>query len=353
MSRITLDDGTRKSLYGKTRQEVASRLRDALRDKDKGIPIVGERQTVAEFFELWLPMIKQSIKQSTWERYGLFLRKHVLPTLGRKSLSKLTPVQIQALYSARLEAGASPTSINHLHALLHLAFDSAVKLGLAQRNVADYVTPPRIRRQEMHVLLPDQVRALLAAAKDNELEAFYVLALSTGMRLGELLALHWRDVDLEHKHLQVKWTVKRLSSGFVFTEPKSARSRRKIVIGTAAIEALGIHRQRQLAERLKAANWEDNDLVFPNGVGRPWEVGNLKVRNFWPLLDRAGVPHVRIHDLRHSAATMLLLQGVHPKVVSELLGHATVSITLDLYSHVLPDMQKEAADAMDRLLGEG
>jgi integrase len=349
-ARITLDDGTRRAFYGKTRQEVATRLRDALRDKDKGVPIVGERLTVADFFEQWLPMVKQSIKQSTFERYELFVRVHILPTLGNKVLSRLTPVQIQALYMARLNAGASPTSVNHLHALLHLAFDSAVKLGLAQRNVTDYVTAPRMRRQEMHVLLPEQVRAFLTAAKGNEMEAFYVLALSSGMRLGELLSLHWRDVDLDNKHVQVKWTVKRLSTGFVFTEPKSAKSRRKIVLTNTAVDALRSHRQRQLAERLRSSAWEDNDLVFPNGVGKPWEVGNLKVRNFWPLLDKAHLPHIRIHDIRHTAATMLLLQGIHPKVVSEMIGHSTISITLDLYSHVLPDMQKEAADAMDRLL---
>ena len=349
MSRITID-GNRKYFYGETRQEVAKRMQDALHDIDRGLPIVGERQTVAQFFDLWLPIAKSSIKQSTGERYELFVKIHVLPTLGKKILSKLTPAQLQALYTARLEAGASPTSINHLHALLHVALDSAVNLGLAPRNIADFVTPPRMKRPQMRVLTPEQVRTFLEAARGNEMEALYVLALSTGMRQGELLALHWQDVDLDHRHLQVRWTVKRMSTGFVFTEPKSARSRRKIALTRMAVDALRAHHARQAERRLKATEWEDNDLVFPNGAGRPWEVGNLKGRNFWPLLRKAGLPLIRFHDTRHTAATLLLLQGIHPKVVSEMMGHATVSITLDLYSHVLPEMQQEATAAMERLL---
>jgi integrase len=359
-ARITLDGKQRKSFYGKTRQEVARRLAEAQRDRDKGLPIVGERQTVAQYLTTWLKTAAPTVKDSTWIRYESLIRIHVLPTLGATTLSKVTPQQVQALYVGRLSAGASPTTIIHVHALLHLAFDEALRLSLLQRNVIDLVNPPRRKRHDMHVLAPEQARALLEATATDRMEALYVLALTTGMRQGELFALKWPDVDLENKCVHVRATVQRLrllqplsgqpSSQFAFSEPKSARSRRKIALTTVAVEALCRHRFRQLEERLAVGPaWQDTDLVFPNSVGKPIEVGNLTRRNFWPLLDKAGLSHIRFHDLRHTAATLLLLQRVHPKVVSEMLGHASIAITLDLYSHVLPDMQLEATAAMERI----
>jgi len=179
----------------------------------------------------------------------------------------------------------------------------------------------------------------------------YVLALTTGMRQGELLALRWKDVDLEAASLSVRGTLTRSPDGLTVAEPKTTGSRRHVFLGIIAVDALRRHRVNQTAERLlKSPEWENNDLVFANEVGKPIEASNLRRRSFQPLLEKAGLPRIRFHDLRHSAATLLLTQGIHPKVVSERLGHSKVSITLDLYSHVTPTLQKEAAMALDALI---
>ncbi len=352
-ARMTLENGKRKSFYGTTRQEVARLLTAAVRDRDNGMPIVGGRQTMEQYFASWLETSKHTVKPLTWTRYAEYVNLHTIPILGKVVLSKLTPQQVQSLYSAKLAEGLSPTTVHHLHATLHRALDRALRLGLVQRNVIDMVDPPRMTHHEMSVLSPDQVRILLATAAGQRLEAVYVLAVTTGMRQGELLALHWRDVALDAGNLQVRATLHRTKDGgLVFAPPKTARSRRRIALPAAAVEALRSHHARQLAERMRLGDaWDNQDLVFANEVGRPIESQNLMARAFLPLLKRAGLPRIRFHDLRHTAATLLLGQDVNPKIVSEMLEHASVSITLDLYSHILPDMQQTATAAMDALLG--
>jgi integrase len=192
---------------------------------------------------------------------------------------------------------------------------------------------------------------LLEVAKGNRLEAFYVLALNTGMRLGELLGLKWRDLDLEAGTVQIQSSLKKAVSGHALGKPKTAGSRRKVMLTPTAIAALRVHRARQLEERLQSPVWHENDLVFTNSIGNTLCPTNVYRRGFKPLLRRAGLPMIRLHDTRHTAATLLLLSGIHPKVVSEMLGHSSINITLNLYSHVLPDMQASATSAMERLLG--
>lgn len=205
---------------------------------------------------------------------------------------------------------------------------------------------------EMRALSPQQARALINAAAGDQLEALYVLAVSTGMRQGELLALRWRGVDLDAATLSVTATLQRSSRGFDFGDPKTYGSRRQIALTGAAVEALRSHRSLQLEERLGCPHWQDMDLVFTTEVGTPIEATNLIRRSFHPLLERAGLPRMRFHGLRHTAATLLLGQGVHPKIVSEMLGHSSIAITLDLYSHVTPTMQDQAVAAMDTALGQ-
>jgi integrase len=222
---------------------------------------------------------------------------------------------------------------------------------MVARNVAVLVSPPRVPRYEISPLSPAQARALLEAATGERFDALYVLALTTGMRLGELLGLRWRAVDLDGGMLQVHYTLLRLTDGLQLREPKTPQSRRRIALTATAIAALRQHRSRQAAQRLRLGSvWDDRDLVFPNEIGQPIEQSNLLRRSFWPLLEKAGLPRMRFHDLRHTCATLLLRQGVHVKVVSELLGHSSIKITLDIYSHVLPDMQQQAVSAMDTLL---
>lgn len=354
-ARITLDNGQRKSIYGKTRKEVAARLAEALRDRDKGLPAVrDEQRTVAAFLASWLERVKPTIRPRTWIRYRQLLA-HASRALGKVKLAKLTPVQVEHLYAKLLDGGLSTTTVHHLHTVLHHALSDALRKGDVQRNVCELIDAPRMRHHEMQVLSRDQARQLVAFVSGDRLEALYVLALSTGMRQGELLALKWRDIDLDDATLQVRGTMQRTpDGGLVIGEPKTKRSRRRITLTSVAVEALRRHRKRQAEERLSMGPaWDDQDLVFPNTIGRPMEGGHVLRRAFAPLLQRAGLPPIRFHDLRHTAATLMLLEGIHPKVVSEMLGHASIAITLDLYSHVLPNMQQDAARTLDRLFGAG
>jgi integrase len=217
----------------------------------------------------------------------------------------------------------------------------------------DLVDAPRMRHHEMATLSEEQARAFLTATVGDRLEALFVLALATGMRQGELLALKWRDVDFSSGTLQVWATLQHTLAGYEFRKPKTAHSRRRIALSELAQEALRLHYTRQVEERRHAdPGWQDLDLVFPTRIGGPKDGYNLLRQSFFPLLRRANLPCMRFHNLRHIAATLLLGRGINPKIVSEMLGHSHIAITLHLYSHVTSHMQQQAADAMDAALGD-
>ena len=349
---VSVEGGKRKSFYGRRREDVAKQLASALKAKQDGLPLPADRLTVARFLADWLDSVRPTLRPSTHMRYEQLVRDHALPAIGRLQLSRVQPEHLQRLYTNRLEAGQSASSVRQLHAVLHRAFKQATRWGRVGRSVVDLVSPPRVERKEMTALSPDQARQLLTAAQGEPLEALYVLALNTGMRQGEILALHWRDVDLQAGMLQVKASLQRTPTGHVIGEPKTSKSRRQIALTRAATEALRRHKVAQAEDRLRlGAAWQDLDLVFTDKVGgfiREW---NLRKQSFLPLLRQANLPKIRFHDLRHTAATLLLGRGIHPKIVSEMLGHAQISVTLDLYSHVTPTMQREATDALDAVLG--
>jgi Site-specific recombinase XerC len=347
---VTLDTGRRRCFYGATQRAVQDKLRAASRAIDDGLSVASDRQKVGTFLTQWLAEVAQpTVRPSTYVRYRELLAGHIIPAVGHLPLVKLSPLSLQGLY-AQLGQRLAPRTVGHCHRVLHKALADALRFGLVHRNVCDAVRPPKVARAEMHVLDGDQARALLAAAVGDPLEALYVLALHAGLRSGELLALKWADVDLDAGRLSVNRTVRHMIGlGAVEGEPKSARSRRNVLLTPLAITALRRHRTRQAAQRLRATYWDDLDLVFTNEVGRHVQTNNLRLRSFLPLLDRAGVPTIRFHDLRHSCATLLLLAGVHVKVVSEMLGHSNIGLTLDTYSHVLPSMQADAVAKMEAL----
>jgi integrase len=347
-ARLVLPDGQRRDFYARTKQEALTKLRAARRAHDDGLPAFTAKQTVGTYLAGWLAGARPALKPRTWQRYEQFVRLYAAPALGTIPLTALTPADLRELYAARLEAGASSTTVHQLHAVLHRALEQAYRDGLSARNVADLVKAPRPAGHEMQTLTPEQARSLLTTAADERLEALYVLALHTGARQGELLALRWPDVELDAGSLNVRGTMQRTKDGLRIESPKTAGSRRRVSLTRAATEALRRHRLAQNAERLKlGAAWDDNGLVFANELGRPIEAGNLLRRSFWPLLAKAGLPRIRFHDLRHTAATLMLGKGVHPKIASEMLGHSKIGITLDLYSHVTPTMQRQAVDALD------
>ena len=250
-----------------------------------------------------------------------------------------------------LKAGTSVSNVRYAHVVLHVVLDAAVRVGLTSRNVADNVDVPRLRRREMTPFTEEQARAFLAACIGHPYEALFVLALATGMRRGELLALKWDDIDFDNASLQVQRTLQKTLRGYVFAKPKTTRSRRRIALSATVLAALKRHRVQQAETRLKLGDaWTELDLVFPSALGRMYEPSNFVRYQFKPIIKRTGLPNVRLHDLRHTAATLLLAKGINPKVVSEMLGHSNVSNTLNVYGHVLPHMQQEAADLMDRVL---
>ncbi len=352
MARISLGSGKRKTYYGKTRQDVARQLAAAIRDKDCGLPIVGEKQTVAQYLAVWLKTIKPTLRESAWMRYEEMSRLHIIPTVGAVSLARLTAQQLNALYAQKLDEGLAPGTVHYIHRTLHKALRDAMRADLVQRNIADLDTPPRRLPSEMAVFTPEQARNFLAAIRGDRLEAIYVMAITTGLREGELLALRWHDVDLDAGAIQVQTSQRKMKGRFVVSAPKTQRGRRKVVLTAIAIEALRTHRLRQQAERQAAGPaWQNLEVVFCNEIGERLEATSFYRQRYLPLLKKAGLPLIRFHDLRHTSATLLLLLGIHPKVVSEMLGHSTVNITLDLYSHVLPDMQRDASAALDKLLG--
>ncbi len=334
-------NGKRRYISGKTKTAVQRRLRELLADRDKGIAYDSENLTVGDYLDRWLDAAKGSVRPRTWQRSEEVVRLHLKPTIGHHRLDKLNAMQVQAVYGQKLEEGLSPRTVEIVHATLHKALRQAVRWLLVPRNVAEAATPPRQTRPEIAALSGEQARALLEAAKGDRLEAFWVLAVTTGMRNGELLALQWRDVDLEARTLRVRRSV----FGGVVNSPKTAAGNRTIRLTGMAEAALKEH-------RLATAKRQISEWMFPSRAGTPLSVHNVYQRAWKPLLLRAELPPTtRMHDLRHTCATLLLSRGVPVKVVSEMLGHASVSITLDTYSHVLPDMQESAARAMDEALG--
>jgi integrase len=331
------------------RAEVAEKLTKAMADRDGGLVFDHKNLRVEEYLDRWLKgSVQGNVKPITYESYERIIRVHVVPTLGRVKLNKLNPLHLQSLYRERLDSGLSARTVQYIHVVMHRALKQAVRWGLVPRNVSEAVDPPRAHRKEMCPLSPEQARAFLEAARGDHLEALYVVALHCGLRQGELFGLRWGDVDLEAGILRVNRSLSRTKDGPAFTVPKTTKSRRTVQLTNGAIEALKRHSERQAEEMVRAdALYADQGLVFASEIGTPLNRHNVNGRSFKPLLVRAGLPNIRFHDLRHTCATLLLGKGVHPKFVQELLGHATVAITLDTYSHVLPGMGIQAATAMD------
>ena len=350
----TAEGRKRRTLYGKSRAEVAVKLAKALSDRDGGLAFDGGNLTLGGYLDRWLSdSVRGSVREGTAKRYEELSRLHIKPTLGGLKLTKLAPGHLRGLYREKLEVGLSARTVNYVHRTLFKALKQATADGLVPRNVAGLVKAPRPIKKEINPLNRAQAKALFEAASEtgDRLEAIYVVAVHCGLRQGELLGLKWEDVDLEAGTLSVRRSLAWVKREPVFNQPKNGKGR-SIRLTRAATEAFKRHRAAQNAERLWLGGfWEEGGLVFPGERGQPMRAFSLTGGSFKRLLKRAGLPEkTRFHDLRHTCATLLLLEGVHPKFVQELLGHATISITLDTYSHVLPGMGDQTAVAMERTL---
>jgi integrase len=342
----------RRSLLGRTRAAVAAKLAEAQQAEASGLPTATSRMLLSDYLAAWLEAAEPRVRPRTYESYELIVRVHLAPGLGHIVLTRLTPPQVQSFLNAKTRDGCSPRTVAYMRAVLRQALGQAERWGLVPRNVAKLADAPRVPRREVHPLDPTEARAFLGAITGDRMEALYVTALGTGLRQGELLGLSWRDVDLEAGTIRVRQALQRNRSGLVLVEPKSATSHRTVALPGVVVTALRSHRMRQLQERLAAAGrWPDDprDLVFLSTVGTPLEGVNV-TRRFQALLADAGLPRQRFHDLRHACATLLLAQGVAPRVVMETLGHSQISLTMNTYSHVVPSMTRHAADRMDEAL---
>lgn len=346
---VMLPNGKRKSYYATTRKEVADKLKSAQKDIGDGVDLSADRVTVAQFLDRWLSSsVKPSVKVKTYITYESLCRTAIAPRIGGKRLAKLTALDLQSLYTELSEAGLSPRSVHHVHRVVHRAFVQAIRWSLIPRNPCDGATSPKAPRAELTTWNPEEADAFLLATREHRMHALYVMALTTGMRQGELLGLKWADIDFNTGTLAVRRALQwQRGNGLVFTEPKTARSRRKIHLSQTALAALRGHKDRQTFERHAADfAWTTHDLVFCNAVGEPLSPTN-ETKRFQRAGAAVGLPSIRFHDMRHTAATILLAKGVHVKLVSEMLGHSTITLTLDTYSHVIPAMHGDAAAAMD------
>ena len=339
-----------------TRGDAQRELTRLLNSVHTGTYVAPTKVTLGAYLERWLAdYAKGHVASTTYQRYEQIVRQHLIPALGHIRLLRVQPHDLLACYAKAQESGRktreggalSPTSVLQHHRILHCALRHAVMQGLLVVNPADRVSAPRKVRREMRALDEHQAARLLEVARDTALNVPVLLAVATGLRRGEVLGMRWQDVDLEAGRLTVQQTLEETRAGLAFKAPKTAKSRRCIPMPAFAVTALRQHRADQARVKLRLGPaYRDNGLVCARPTGDPIRPDSLSPA-FAKLVRRAGLPAVRFHDLRHSHASQLLKQGVHPKVVSERLGHATVGLTLDTYSHVLPGVQEQAVEQFD------
>lgn len=349
----------KRTVYGRTRSEVAQKLASLLSDQREGRVADPSKETVGQFLERWLrDYAANSVRPSTLASYAIVIRRHIIPAIGSLRLRDLQTGHLQRLYREKLEGGRadgkegglSGRYVAYMHSILHNALDQAVKEGLLPRNPADAARKPRVRGREIRPLTREEQAVFLRGAKDDELFAAWFLLLATGLRRGELLGLRWGDVDLDGAVLHVRQAVVPLHGRAVISDVKTDAGRRSVSLPREAVRILRRHHAAQAERKLAlGAAYQDHDLVFCYADGRPWDPRAFS-RRFERLMKRLGLGGHTLHDLRHTHATRLLEAGVNPKAVQERLGHASVGVTLDVYSHVLPSLQREVADKIDAIL---
>jgi len=335
-----------------TKKDAEKRLSELLHQIDNGTYIVPSKTTLAEYLERWLSdYVKPNLSPRGYERYESIVRVHILPSLGSTGLTQLRPEHLQKHYTSKLNNGLSPRTVRYHHVVLHKALQTAVKWGLVSRNVADGVDAPRVQPTDMQTWDEDDVARFLEAIKDSPYYVLFYTAIFTGMRRSELLALRWCDVDFIFSQVYINRSLHQLKDGsYVFTQPKSAKSRRTIALSPSANLTLQKHKDKQEVQRaMLGVSLKDEDLVFSKVEGNPLRPNT--VSRAWTILAaRSGLKVIRLHDARHTHASLMLKQGVHPKIVQERLGHATIAVTLDTYSHVAPGLQEAAAAGFDKLV---
>lgn len=340
-----------KTIHG-TKRDAERYLTATRREMDLGVFVEPSGMSLSEYLDRWLrDAARPRVSRRTADGYEGLLERYIREPLGYKRLDKLQALDIQSVYGAMQARGLSARVVRHTHSALHNALKQAVKWGLLSRNPSDMVELPKVPHKERRVLSPDEAADFLKAAAYMPHGLIFEFALLTGMRPEEYLALQWADVDFQRGTAQVRRALVRHKKSWSFEEPKTARSRRTVYLPEPLIKKLTAHKREQAEIRFKLGTaWQAFDLVFCSEEGTPLSIPNLTYRYFRPILTKAKLPRIRLYDLRHSCATLLLIAEENPKVVSERLGHSTIVLTLDTYSHVLPHMQQSASLRLEKLL---
>lgn len=343
----------------RTKTGATKALNEMMQSIADGSAVNRSSMTVGEFFDEWIIGQRHRLKETTWSSYAV-AGARITDHLGERKLKALSPLEIEAFYSALSNTGSragkplSAKSVRNTHVVLRKALADAERLGMVTRNPAASAKPPVVRRKEFQTWTGDQIRQFFEEVHDDRLFAAYVLFATTGMRRGEVLGVRWSDVDLGNAQLAVVHTLTTVEYRPVISTPKTKRSRRVVYLDDESIRQLRAHRLRQDVERKQAGpDWcDDIDLVFRDELGRPLNPDWFSA-DFTRRLRSTDLPKIRLHDLRHTHATLALKAGVHPKIVSERLGHASIGVTLDLYSHVTPAIARSAADSVaDQIFGD-
>jgi integrase len=338
-----------KTIHG-VKRDAERYLVAVRREMDLGVFVEPAAMSVNEYFDRWLrDAARPRVSRRTADGYAGLLERYIRQPLGHKQLDKVQPLDIQKVYGEMLARGLSARIVRHAHSALHNALKQAIKWGLLSRNPSDLVELPKVPHKERRVLSPDEAQEFLKVAALMRHGLIFEFALLSGMRPEEYLALQWADVDFERGTAQVRRALVRLKKSWSFEDPKTARSHRIVFLPEPLLKKLAAHKRKQAEVRLKlGAAWQAFDLIFCSEEGTPLSIPNLTYRYYRPILVKAKLPQLRLYDLRHSCATLLLIAEENPKVVSERLGHSTIVLTLDTYSHVLPTMQQQASAKLEK-----
>lgn len=341
----------RKYVSAKTRTEVARRLRQLRREVDDGLVTVNPATRLHELFERWFDdVMRHQVAASTLSNYRSVTKFHILPTLGQKRLADITVKDVDTLLSKKLDSGLSPSTVRRIRAVLAQCLDQGIRWELLVRNVATLSRSPKSVRREGRTLSPEQARALLETLKGHRSEALYALMLATGLRRGEAMGLRWEDFDRENGVIRVRRQLKREHGSLVTADTKTALSRRAVNLPAPLVAVILAHEVRQQSERARAGSrWVETGFMFTSTVGTPMDPRNL-YREFQGLCRRAGLGDWHPHELRHSAASLMMAQGIKIQVVSQVLGHSSIRMTADVYGHLLDPDRARAAEAMGDVL---
>jgi integrase len=334
-----------------SKKDAEKKMSELLHQLDTGAIMQPGKTTVADYLNKWLAdYAKPNLSPRGYERYESIVRLHLIPALGIIKLTQLRPEHLQKHYAAMLKAGLQPRSVRYIHVVMHKALQTALKWGMVSRNVTDGLDIPRAHQKEMQTWDEAEINKFLEAARSTPYYALFYTALFTGMRRSELLALRWQDVDFIYSQIYVNRSMHQLKDkSFNFAEPKTVKSRRTIALPPSAFLVLEAYRKaREYQYKQIDSKLNDSGLIFSN-LGQPLRPNTVS-RAWVMLAAKAGVKVIRFHDARHTHASLLLKQGIHPKIVQERLGHSTISITLDTYSHVAPGMQEAAAKRFDDIV---